>query len=136
MAPTFKGCGEKHIDDLQRQSLADDARTDRQHIGVVVFARHPRGVQAVAERGSHPPHLVRSQLFTLPATTQHDSNISLAIANRSRGGRTELWVVDTVKGVGAVIDHRMTGSGHVFDETLFEGEAGMIGSEGNGGHGS
>ena len=63
-----------------------------------------------------------------------DGNISLAIANRSRDGRTELWVVDTVKGVGAVIDHRMTGSGHVFDETLFEGEAGMVGSEGNGGH--
>jgi hypothetical protein len=35
-----------------------------------------------------------------------------------------------------VVDHRVTGSGHMFDETLLEGKAGMVGSEGNGGHGS
>jgi len=63
VATAFERGGEEQVDDLLGEPFADDATTDREHVRVVVRARHPGGVEAVAQRRAHTAHLVRRELL-------------------------------------------------------------------------
>src|SRR5437667_383755 len=78
VATTLELRGEPDPQDLVGQPLGDDARADRQHIGVVVPPRVLRGVEVVAERGAHAVHLVGGDLLALATSAQHDAALGAA----------------------------------------------------------
>ena len=87
------GC-EEGGDDLVGESLADDTGTDRQHVGVVVRAGHPCGVEAVAQRRVDAANLVGGELFALAAAAENDAEVGVAVADRPADAGTDLRVVD------------------------------------------
>ena len=121
--------GEKDVDDLVGEALADDAGADRQHVGVVVLSGQARRVQAVAERRPNASHRVGSQLLALPGAADHDPEVGIAVADRPGGGGAERRVVDALGRVGAMVDDLEAGGSEPLDQMLLELVAGMVGAE-------
>ena len=74
VAAAFELGVEEDPRDLLGQLGRDDPRADREHVGVVVLARHARGVEIVAERGARAVHLVGRDLLALAAAAEHDAD--------------------------------------------------------------
>ena len=64
--------------DLLGELGGHDPGADREHVGIVVLARHARGVEIVAERGARAAHLVGRDLLALPAAAEHDAHVGVA----------------------------------------------------------
>ena len=121
----------KIVDDLLGEADADDAGTDRQHVGVVVLAGHAGGVEAVAQRGAHAAHLVGGELLALAAAAEHDADVGVAVADRPADAGADRRVVDRLGRVGAlVVDHVALAEQHR-DEVLLEFVAGVVGADGD-----
>ena len=64
VAAAFEGRVEEGIDYLERQTLAQHAGAQGQHVGVVVAAGHLRAVAVAAQRAAYTVHLVCGQGYT------------------------------------------------------------------------
>ena len=53
------------LDDIGGHAFTQDARSQAEHVRVVVGPGHPRRVEAIAQRSSDATNLVCGQLFTL-----------------------------------------------------------------------
>ena len=73
--PPSKSVVSQTSQDLVGETLGDDPRADRQHVGVVVTPRVLGGVEVVAQRGAHATHLVRRDLLALAAAAEHDPRL-------------------------------------------------------------
>lgn len=97
---------EPHRHDRLGELERDDASADREHVGVVVGARQPGGVEIVAQRGAGAVHLVRRDLFTLTAAADDDAAIGLSAGDETRDLGADRRIVDGGFGMrAAVLDH-------------------------------
>src|SRR3546814_8569755 len=76
---------------------------------VVVLAAEAGRVEVVAERSSHAPHLVGRDLLALARAAEHDAAVGLSPDDRTPDGGADRRVVDRLCGVGAEVDHLVTG---------------------------
>src|SRR5690606_16852436 len=120
VAATLERRRQEHVDDLVGESFPDDASADRQHVGVVVLASEPGGVEAVAQRRPYAAHLVGGELLALAAATEYDPDVGVAVAHRARRRSTERRVVDALGRIGAVVDDLVTGCPQPLDQVLLE----------------
>ena len=131
VATTFELGGQKRLDDLVGKTFAYDASSHRQHVGVVVCTSEAGGVQAVAKGGAHPAHLVRSQLFALPAATEHDAHIGNPVTHGSTHSGADRRVVDRLRRVRSLVIHCVALVAKFCYEVLLEFEAGVIRTDRN-----
>jgi hypothetical protein len=75
--------------------------------------------------------LVRSHLFPLAATPDHDATVGEARNDGAANLRANLGVVDRRFAVGASIVHVVSKESQHADEMLLQREARMIGSDGD-----
>src|SRR6185503_10914674 len=94
VAPSGKGGVEPEREDFVGQAGGDDAPTHREHVGVVVLARQPRGEEVVAERGADAGDLVRGDLLALAAAADHDAAIGAALGHLAPDGEADRRIVD------------------------------------------
>ena len=94
----------------------------------------PCGVQVVAQRRAHAAHLVGRDLLTLPAATEHDADIGLAIANRAPDLCANWRIVDGRCAVGSEIGDDVPIARQDTDEMLLEFVAGVVGTNRDPGH--
>ena len=135
MPPLVAPAGERRVRATAlRISSASAAATiraaHRQHVGVVVLARHPRGVEVVAERGADAEHLVGGNLLALAAAADHDAAVGAAVRDlrarrrrRSADSRpaASLWVPRS----STAWPSRFS----VADQVLLQREARMVGAD-------
>ena len=105
---------------------------DREHVGVVVFAGHPGGVEAVAERGAHATDLVGGELFALPAAARGRCRRRRAPSRTVRPTPAQIGgIVDGFGRVGALVVDVESLSEQHGHEVLFEFVPGMVRADGD-----
>jgi len=129
MAAAFKlGCG-KGGDDLLSETDTHDAAPQRQHVRIIVFTRHPRGIEAIAERSAHTAHLVRSELFTLAAAAEDDPPVGITGNHGPADASADLRIVDRIGRIGAPVVDLMALQSEERDKVSFEVVAGVVRSD-------
>ena len=93
MPPSFEGGAQPEREDLVRQPERDDTPAHGEHIGVVVFARQPRGIEIVAQRRPNAGHFVGRDLLALSAAAEHDAAIGPPLGNRAADGDADRRVI-------------------------------------------
>ena len=121
--------GEPERQDFFGERERDDARAERQDVGVVVLAGHPRSVEIVAQGGACPEHLVGGHLFPLAAPADDDAAIGAPVGDLSRHVGANRRIVDGRVAVGAAIVHGMAETLQRADQVLFQRVAGVIGAD-------
>src|ERR1051326_285749 len=84
MASAFELRVQPQRHDLLGETEGDDAAADGEDVGVVVLARHARGIKIVAQRGADAAHLAGGDLFALPAAADDDAALGLAGGDEAR----------------------------------------------------
>src|SRR5579871_1388900 len=107
MPPARKRGHQPNLHDFERQFLGNHSLSDRDNVGVVVFAREPRRLEIPAERAANSAHLVRHDRFAVARAAQHDAALALAARHRLRGRTNEQRVIDGLVAVRAEIVHFM-----------------------------
>src|SRR3546814_19102215 len=97
---------------------------------VVVLAAEAGRVEVVAERSSHAPHLVGRDLLALARAAEHDAAVGLSPDDRTPDGGADRRVVDRLCGVGAEVDHLVTGPLELCREVEPQLQPGVVGSDG------
>ena len=129
MAPARERRDEPELDDLVGERGGDDAAADRQDVGVVVLARHPRTIQVVAEGGANPVDLVGRDLFPLAAPADDDAAIRLAVRDQPRDLGADRRIVDRRFRIRSAIVHVVAEAGERAEEVLLQREPGVIRSD-------
>src|SRR3546814_4079474 len=131
VAVALEGGGQPQREDLAGQAGGDDAAAHRQHVRVVVLAAEAGRVEVVAERSSHAPHLVGRDLLALARAAEHDAAVGLSPDDRTPDGGADRRVVDRLCGVGAEVDHLVTGPLELGHEVDLKVVPGVVGSDGD-----
>lgn len=123
--------GQKRLHQLLRHLRSDDARAQAEDVHRVVFHALMGGVGVVANTRVNARNLVRGDARTHPgAAEQHP-----AFCLPGEDGLADLFgVVGVVHAVGvmrAEVEGFMPGGADGFDEELFEGEAAVVGGDGD-----
>ena len=129
MTSAFKCLRQEDLHDLLGNTRANNASAHREHVRIVVFAGHARGVQAVTQCGTNTTHLVGRKLFALATATEHDPEVSLAVADRTADARADLWVVDRLGRVGPLVIDGVPSGLHESDQVLLEVVARVVGAD-------
>ncbi len=118
-----------------RQSLAASVPSKRppmrQHIGVVVLAREPRGGDVVAQRGAHLAVAVGGDRHADAGAADEQAAPRLAGLHRSRHLLGEVGIIDRLRAVGAEIEHVKSQSAQLRQKNGFQLIAAMIGGDGD-----
>jgi hypothetical protein len=93
-----------------------------------VLTRHASRVQVVTQSCANSAHFICGQLLALTATTKHNAKVCLAITHVTTNGCTNWWVVTTFCAVRSQVDHIVTLVREQINEVLFEGVAGVVGT--------
>ena len=131
MPAAFEGRGQPQCHDLIGEGEADDATADRQHVGIIVLTRHPRGVEIVAERRADPANLVGGHLFSLATAANHNSPVHAAGCNRPRHLGGDFRVIHRLVGEGSSIVDVVTEAQQRGDQVLLQREARVIRADGD-----
>jgi hypothetical protein len=123
---TFELGGKERRHNFFGETDSDDSCANRQHIGVVVRARHLRGVQAIAQRRAHTAHFVGGQLLALPTAAEDNADLGLAITNGPTDSGADGWIVNAVGGMGAEIFDLVARSAQECNEMLLQFETRVI----------
>ena len=123
--------GEPHAHDLVGEALPHDPRAHGQHVRVVVEARVLGGVEAVAQRGAHPAHLVGRELLALAAAAEDDAPVDAAGRDLTAHRRAEDRVVARLLGIGAEVDDVVAAVPQDRDEMLLHAETRVVGADGD-----
>jgi hypothetical protein len=124
----FECLGEEDLDDFLGNAGTDDASAHRQHVGIVVLARHPSRIETVAERCADASHLVCSELFALTAAAEDDAKVGVAITHSSADTRADFGVIDRLGRVRSLVVDGVPGRFDEADQVLLEVVARMIGA--------
>ena len=100
-------CGDELLHDLPGKTLPNQPRSQREYIGMVVFARIARRRQVVAQRRSHAGNLVGCHRRTNTCSVDHHADVSVSSGNRRCDSDGEVRIVDGIVGVRALIDSNL-----------------------------
>src|SRR5262249_18611997 len=131
VASTLEGGLQPQLENLVGEPERDDASAHREHVGVVVLARQPRGIEVVAERGADAAHLVGGDLLALTAAAQHDAAFGAAVGDGAADGEADRRVIDRFLAVGAEILDVVSEPGQRVLQVLLQLKAGMVGADGD-----
>jgi 23S rRNA (cytosine1962-C5)-methyltransferase len=120
-----------HGHDFVRQRVRHDARTDSQHVGIVVLARQARRIEIVAQRGAHAGNLVGGHLFPLAAPADHDAAVGPAVDHVPRYVGANRRVINNGIAVSAAVVGHVSETLERRDEMLLQREACMIRADGD-----
>jgi hypothetical protein len=93
-----------------------------------VLTRHASRVQVVTQSCAYSAHFVCSQLLALTTSAKHNAKVCLAIAHVATNCCTNWWVVTTLCAICSQVDHIVTLVREQINEVLFEGVAGVVGT--------
>src|SRR5205807_6508054 len=115
------------VDETQRGGLVVHASAQADHVGVVVFARQPRGVVAERQRATDAADLVGCHRFTVAAAAEDDAEAAGlgGHAYRRRDHECRIVVFRVVR-MGAAVDRIVALRGQMVDEPLLQLEAGVV----------
>ena len=129
---TAEGLGKERVSEGHGLLNAVLTAPDRNDVGIVVLAGQLGRVEVPSERSTHPGNLVGSDLLTVAGPTDDDSEGARISADCFTSCETERGVVvESVIGVGSMINYFMPLGSKVFDEMGLEVVASMIGSNVN-----
>ena len=86
-------------------SGAHQAAAQHEHVGVVVLAAHPRGVEIPAEGGADARHLVGGDAHADPGAADQEAALDLVIGHGFAHQGRVVGVVHRLRGVGAEVEH-------------------------------
>src|SRR5205085_9966141 len=90
-------------DHARRLVRWDETRADAEHVGIVVLAREPRRLFVPTERRADAVHFVRGNRDADAAAADDDATIHLAVCYGLADSRAEVWIVNTLQAVRALI---------------------------------
>src|SRR3546814_395947 len=115
--------GQEGVQAVLGDLLAGHARTQRQHIGVVVLAAEARRGDVVAERGAGARMAVHGDGDADAGAADDDAGVGLARGHRLGHRAAEIGVVDRGRAVpGAEVDHFVAGGFQLLRQLRLEGE--------------
>src|SRR3954468_3137559 len=85
--------GDKGAHDLKRKLIADDARSQTEHVAVIMLARLMRRVCVAAERSPHAAYLIRRDRRADAAPTDDDAYLRLAALYRTAYSERIVWII-------------------------------------------
>lgn len=129
MAIAFEIGAEEDRCDLLGECGGNDARADRQHVGVVVEPRHARRVEVVAQRRPGTVHLVGRDLLALARPTEHDADVGGTSDDGPGDGRAVRRVVAPFGAVGAEVVDGVAGTGEEFHQVSLQVVSGVVGTD-------
>src|SRR5688500_11202387 len=118
---------ERH--DFVGEAGRHDATAYGEHVGVIVQARHSRGVELVAQCGADPRHLVRGHLLALAASADDDPAIGGLARHQPADVGADVRIVHRRFAVRPAIVDVVTEALQGCDEVLLEREASVIGAD-------
>lgn len=124
-------CSDKSFDEFESNGFADNPTTQTQDVHVVVFYRLVRGVGVVGHGRTNALDLVGGDTGAGARPTDHDPSVGPSVDNCSAHGRSEIRVVHRFVTVSPEVEHGQTEFGEMAGDGLLEGEAGVVGSEGD-----
>ena len=116
-------------EDFVCQTECDDPAAERQHVGVVVGAREPRGVEVVAQGRADAGDFVGGDLLALPAASDHDAAVGTPVRDGAPDGQTNRRIVDRRVTVGPVIVDGVAQALQRDLEMFFQQESRVIGAD-------
>lgn len=122
---------DKCFDDLECERFADDPAPNAQDVDIVMFDSLMGRVSVVGDRSSNSLDLVGRHTGPGSRPTDHDAAVGSTVDHRFGDGRREVGIVDGVLVMGAEIENGESELGQAASYQLFEGVAGMVGSEGD-----
>src|SRR3954469_10855310 len=129
VAAALEGRAQPQRDNFIRQSEGHDPAADGEHVGVVVLARHARGVEIVAERGADSAHLVRRDLFPLAAAADDDAAVGVSGSDQASDLGADRRVVDGCLVVRAAIVDAMAEPRQRDHHVFLERKPRMVGAD-------
>jgi hypothetical protein len=93
-----------------------------------VLTRHACRVQVVTQSSAYSAHFVCGQLLALTTSAKHNAKVCLAVTHMATNGCTNWWVVTTFCAVRSEVNHIVSLIRQQFNEVLFEGVAGVVGT--------
>src|SRR5690606_14407598 len=115
--PTVAAAGEirrqPDPDDLPGQSRPDDALTQGQHIGIVVFPAHPRRKLVAHHGAANPLHLVGGYGHPDAGPADEDAPVKLSLRHPLRDGK---GIIGIIHRLGAVTAHILVGDAHFLQQ--------------------
>jgi len=117
------------LEDGVGKAVGDDTAAHRQHVGVVVLARQPRGEEVVAQRGADAMDLVRRDLLALTAAAEHDAAVGPPLDYGPADGETDRRIVHRVLVVRAEILDDVAEPRQRLLQVLLQEIAGVVGSD-------
>lgn len=134
MTTTFESRGEERGENFFGEADANDARTDAEHVRVVVRAGETSRVHVVTQRRAYATYLVGRHLLSLPAATEHDADVGFPIAYRPANLGTDRRIVNGGSAVRADVVDDVPVARQYRDEVLLQFKAGVIGANRDTGH--
>ena len=132
VASAFELGVEPDADDFEREGFGHRACPHGNTVGVVVFLRHLRGPLIPAEAAADAFDLVGNYGFAVTGATEHDAIVGLAGSDGFGRRADEIRVVAGLIGVAAAVDHLAAAFLKQSDDGCFEGEACVVGADGDG----
>ena len=113
-----------HLQRLLRRVLAG---TDRDHVRIVVLTAKLGGLNVPGERGAHPGHLVRRDLFAVTGAADHDAQAARFGGHRlARGEAERRIVVVDIEFVGTVVHNVVALGGETVAQVLLQFKSSMV----------
>src|SRR4051794_8080172 len=116
------------LQDLVGERECDDPSAHREHVGVVVLARQPRGEQVVAECRTDARDLVRGNLLALAAAAENDAAIGPPFRHRAADRHADRRVIDRLLAVRPEVVDGVAEALERWLEMFLERKAGVIGA--------
>ena len=105
---------------LRRRLDTDDARTETQHVQIVVLDALPGRKRVVTERGARPRHLVGRHRCTDPAATDEHAAFRPALDDRRGDGAREIRIVRRRRVEAPAVDDLVARALQLADDALFQ----------------
>lgn len=102
---------QERIHDLVRNRTAGDSRTESENVDVVVFDRLMSRVGVGGLSGANPLQLVRRDAGACAGTANDDAPIGAIRDYGAAHSSGEIGIVDGLCGIGAEVDHGVSGLG-------------------------
>jgi hypothetical protein len=124
-------CIQIRADEIEREPVSDDLRTEAENVGVVVFDALVRGVDVVGESGTDTGELVGGHACSYTGATDHHSPVVFAASYGVAHASRDIREVDRFRSVSADVGHLESPVFKCPNHGRFELVPGVIGSDDN-----
>jgi hypothetical protein len=131
VAAAGEGCAEESLDHFDGLRAVDDASTEGQNVGVIVFAGELGGVDIVGECGADAGNFVGRDGNTDTGATNGDAEFILVRDDALADGFAVVGIIDGFFGPGTEVVDGVAGILQELANRFFDWKSGVIGAEGN-----